>query len=258
MVRATGAVAHDAAAELREGHPDHAVLQVEQVQVVLERADRIADTLEQCSVRADGVVPGIGLFGMRVEAVQTDPVHAGLQATADQLRYDLQGLGQLCAGLVPGGIKRALVAALHGRSIDHIAVQVGLALNGAHEIEPLATAVRGDGVHVQAAREVERVLGVVDRHAHAHPHVLQADGDRPPDPDRQRIGHVRVRKSRRIIGELVVEVAPHPTRFQRLVRVRAGLPDVRCPEMGIARVRIAHALHDGELAVVPKVLKPGE
>ena len=254
VVRATGAVALDAPAELAEGHPEHAVLQPQQMQVVLEGVDAVGEPLQQIGMHAERVIILHHLLRVGVEAVDAHPVDARLQATADQLRHDLQGAGQLGAGLVPRGIQRAQVAVGQRGGLDHVAVEVRLLLHGAHEVELAAFAVRGHRIGEVVVGEVERILGVVDGGAHGHAHVLQSDGDGPADADGERIGHGGVGVALWEVGVLQVEVATGPAAVQQLIAIGAGLPDVRAAEVREVGIGIAHTLHDGELAVVPQLL----
>ena len=193
-----------------------------------------------------------GLLRMRVETGVAHPIHLGLQAAADQLRNDLQRLGKLCAGGRTGRVQAALLATHVGGRLDHIAVLIGLPLHQADHVQAIAGAIGGRRIEEDVAGKVQRIIGVVDRSAHGHAKVLQADPHGTTNPYGERVGHIGIGETDRIVGILKVQVAAHPTAIEHLVRLAGGFPDVGAAEVAEVRVGIAHALYDAEFAIVPQ------
>ena len=243
MVGAPAAILVSPAAELREGYHQQPVLVPAGRHVLVEGGHGIRELLQEPGVHGH-------LVGVRVEAVEGDVEDAGTQVSVDELGRQLETVGQGRVGIGEFGL--VVLADL---------------------LQPAAAVVGADRGSLDEIEET-RLVGRRASHAFQErvllPAVQFAGGDRlelvvlEGGQGRHANGSSRQSQRRALIfvGEVKGGRSRHalqgpadPPLGQGLCRA-ASLPDVHGPEVGLARIRIAHPLDDAQSLILQKSRQP--
>ena len=236
MIRAVRAVRGRRPTELRHRHQRHAASVLGRERRV-ERLDREVQVAQQVRVP-------VGLLLVVVEAVEADVEHAHADVRVDQLRRDCELLGEPAWRQRAGERRRDL-----GRDVE---------LPGHRRRERVVplSATWGRVRHPADAGVHPRVLGL---HRCAE-QLAWCDRDGATDGPHHVQRHGRVDRGRGHVGcrrGLPVEPAADPAGAGSAAEA-AVHPDAHRREVREVRVRVADALHDGELAGIVQTLQVAE
>ena len=239
MVRAAGVVLVELAPELRHDHDDDLGRQ-RRVERVVERLDAVVEPAEVLVVR-------LQLVGVRVPAAVVVQVHdAHADPGVDQARRHHHLATEPRVG------ERAVV----GRG--HRGAQVHQLLRGGRvEIGPRAEPGGGGGHRPDGVVQ----LALTRPRVGAEEVAVARQRHRPGRPSRHVVRHVvRHARDRHRTGRGAqrVEPAAQPAGVGAPGTAPALLPDAHRLEVAAVEVRVADALHDGQVLGVPLLLQVGE